>query len=139
MFIGVTVTEIVSDFALILFCPSLCLDFRIQRLQTEMYIRSNSEPPDQSEDQLKNGLRGGFPIKINGYALGSQENLQHLGREGSSDRMDIFGPRVRSRQNSVSIQSSVIRNLERGFFLSYMAGGPIFHGIANRQPLAEEN
>ena len=77
-----------------------------------MYIRSNSEPPEQNEDQLKNGLRGGFPIKINGYALGSQENLQHLGREGSSDRMDIFGPRVRSRQNSVSRQSSVIRNLE---------------------------
>lgn len=61
---------------------------------------------------MKNGLRGGFPIKINGYALGSQENLQDVGREGSSDRMDIFGPRVRSRQNSVSRQSSVSRNLE---------------------------
>ena len=77
-----------------------------------MYIRSSSEPPDQTEDQLKNGLRGGFPIKINGYALGSQENLQDVGREGSSDRTDIFGPRVRSRQNSVSRQSSVCRNLE---------------------------
>ena len=77
-----------------------------------MYIRSSSEPPDQTEDQLKNGLRGGFPIKINGYALGSQENLQDVGREGSSDRTDIFGPRVRSRQNSVSRQSSVSRNLE---------------------------
>ena len=96
-----------------------------------MYIRSSSEPPEQGEDQLKNGLRGGFPIKINGYALGSQENLQNLGREGSSDRTDIFGPRVRSRQNSVSRQSSVIRNLEselqeeEGLYSSCTPFGPL--------------
>ena len=67
-----------------------------------MYIRSSSEPPDQNDDQLKSGLRGGFPIKINGYALGSQENLQEVGRESSAERSCIFGARVRSRQNSVS-------------------------------------
>ena len=90
-------------------------NFRLSRHykhQTTMYIRSSSEPPEQGEDQLKNGLRGGFPIKINGYALGSQENINEVGREGSSDRTDIFGPRVRSRQNSVSRQSSVSRNLD---------------------------
>ena len=108
-----------SDIALILFCPRAgrTVNFRISRTldirHQTMYIRSSSEPPEQSEDQLKNGLRGGFPIKINGYALGSQENLQDVGREGSSDRTDIFGPRVvRSRQNSVSRQSSVCRHLD---------------------------
>ena len=77
-----------------------------------MYIRSSSEPPDQSDDQLKSGLRGGFPIKINGYALGSQDNLHEVGRESSTERSCIFGPRVRSRQGSVSRQSSVCRNLD---------------------------
>ena len=77
-----------------------------------MYIRSSSEPPDQNDDQLKSGLRGGFPLKINGYALGSQENLQELGRESSAERSCIFGARVRSRQSSVSRQNSVSRNLE---------------------------
>ena len=97
-----------------------------------MYIRSSSEPPEQGEDQLKNGLRGGFPIKINGYALGSQENINEVGREGSSDRTDIFGPRVRSRQNSVSRQSSVSRHLDcdqerggEGALYSFTPFGPL--------------
>ena len=35
----------------------------------KMYIKSSSEPPEQPDLNSKNGLRGGFPIKINGYAL----------------------------------------------------------------------
>ena len=110
---GSTLT-IVSDSALVLSpgtSPSTYSSCQTLHFRT-MYIRSSSEPPDQNEDQLKNGLRGGFPVKINGYALGSQENLQDLGRETSAERSCIFGPRVRSRQNSVSRQSSVSRNLD---------------------------
>ena len=85
-----------------------------------MYLKSSSEPPEPL-DGNKNGLRGGFPIKINGYALGSQESLQDFGTQDGgivNDRGSIFGPRVRSRQNSmsrqnsVSRQSSVARNFE---------------------------
>ena len=75
-----------------------------------MYIKSSSEPPEQPEVNQKNGLRGGFPIKINGHALGSQESLQDFGSE-VLDRSSLFGPRVRSRQNSVSrIYESVDNN-----------------------------
>jgi len=58
-----------------------------------------SEPPEAEETNMKTGLRGGFPIKINGQALGSQDNLQEFGQS-----MDIFGPRIRSRQSSVTPQ-----------------------------------
>jgi hypothetical protein len=60
-------------------------------------LRSVSEPPEEEDTNLKTGLRGGFPIKINGQALGSQDNLQEVG-QGT----DIFGPRIRSRQSSVA-------------------------------------
>ena len=97
-----------------------------------MYIRSSSEPPDQSDDQLKSGLRGGFPIKINGSALGSQDNLHEVGRESSTERSCIFGPRVRSRQGSVSRQSSVSRHLDcdqerggEGALYSFTPFGPL--------------
>jgi len=62
-------------------------------------IRTMSEPPEGEETNIKTGLRGGFPIKINGQALGSQDNLHEFG-QGT----DIFGPRIRSRQSSVTPQ-----------------------------------
>ena len=68
-------------------------------------MRSTSEPPEQVEVNFKTGLRGGFPIKINGHALGSQDSLQEFGQEG-----DIFGPRIRSRQNSVTSQDGESEN-----------------------------
>ena len=77
-----------------------------------MYIKSSSEPPEQPEVNQKNGLRGGFPIKINGHALGSQESLQDFGSE-IMDRCSIFGPRVRSRQNSVSRIYESVDNTSR--------------------------
>ena len=63
------------------------------------WMRGMSEPPEAEETNMKTGLRGGFPIKINGQALGSQDNLQEFGQS-----MDIFGPRIRSRQSSVTPQ-----------------------------------
>eukprot|EP00091_Calanus_sinicus_P009517 TRINITY_DN22226_c0_g1_i1.p1 TRINITY_DN22226_c0_g1~~TRINITY_DN22226_c0_g1_i1.p1 ORF type:complete len:133 (-),score=36.83 TRINITY_DN22226_c0_g1_i1:263-661(-) len=62
-------------------------------------MRTMSEPPEEEDTNLKTGLRGGFPIKINGQALGSQDNLQEFGQT-----TDIFGPRIRSRQSSVAPQ-----------------------------------
>ena len=52
--------------------------------QIEMYLKSSSEPPEPLES--KNGLRGGFPIKINGQALGSQESLQDFGTSDNSGK-----------------------------------------------------
>ena len=75
-------------------------------------LRSSSEPPeivaggDGSGEEVnqKTGLRGGFPIRINGLALGSQENLSG---SGSSSAADMFGPRVASsRQGSVTPDST---------------------------------
>ena len=48
-----------------------------------MHIRSSSEPPEQLDLDSNNGLKGGFPIKINGYALGSQESLKDFGTDGN--------------------------------------------------------
>ena len=66
-------------------------------------LRSLSEPPEEDSSR-SSGLRGGFPIKINGQSLGSQECLQNVGLEGGSERGlgDMFGPRIRSRQSSVA-------------------------------------
>ena len=50
----------------------------------KMYLKSSSEPPEPLES--KNGLRGGFPIKINGQALGSQESLQDFGTSDNSGK-----------------------------------------------------
>ena len=50
-----------------------------------MYLKSSSEPPEPLES--KNGLRGGFPIKINGQALGSQESLQDFGTSDNSGKV----------------------------------------------------
>ena len=52
--------------------------------QIRMYLKSSSEPPEPLES--KNGLRGGFPIKINGQALGSQESLQDFGTSDNSGK-----------------------------------------------------
>jgi hypothetical protein len=58
-------------------------------------MRSSSEPPEDVIFSPKTGLRGGFPIKIAGQALGSRDSLQEVRQEGQ-----IFGPRIRSRRNS---------------------------------------
>jgi len=68
-------------------------------------MRSTSEPPEQEDANMKTGLRGGFPIKINGQALGSQDNLHEFGLE-----KQMFGPRIRSRQNSVTQQDGEDEN-----------------------------
>ena len=63
--------------------------------QIKMYLKSSSEPPEPLES--KNGLRGGFPIKINGQALGSQESLQDFGtsdNSGKSLKSSIFDNQV---------------------------------------------
>jgi hypothetical protein len=77
-------------------------------------LRSSSEPPEVSassdmpelqEVNQKTGLRGGFPIRINGLALGSQENLSGGSAYGGSSA-DLFGPRVGgSRPGSVTPDS----------------------------------
>jgi hypothetical protein len=77
-------------------------------------LRSSSEPPEVSsssdmpelqEVNQKTGLRGGFPIRINGLALGSQENLSGISAYGGSSA-DLFGPRVGgSRPGSVTPDS----------------------------------
>ena len=58
-----------------------------------MYLKSSSEPPEPLD--TKNGLRGGFPIKINGYALGSQESLQDFGTgENSGTDLKMSFPKI---------------------------------------------
>ena len=105
-----------------------------------MYIKSSSEPPEQPDVNSKNGLRGGFPIKINGYALGSQENLNEIESDEIRSNYErcssVFGPRVRSRQNSVSrIYETIEKKDDNAFFAPFgPSPGPAnTSGLKNKQ------
>jgi len=54
--------------------------------------RSSSEPPEDLNINQKTGLRRGFPIKISGRALGSQESLS-----GRTSERGLFGQRIGMR------------------------------------------
>jgi hypothetical protein len=58
-------------------------------------MRCSSEPPENLGVNQKTGLRGGFPIKIAGHALGSQESLA-----GKRPERGLFGQRIGLRRNS---------------------------------------
>merc|ERR1712106_124016 len=57
--------------------------------------RSSSLPPENLSVNQKTGLRGGFPIKISGRALGSQESLG-----GRASEKGLFGQRIGMRWTS---------------------------------------
>jgi len=57
--------------------------------------RCSSEPPESLDINEKTGLRRGFPIKIAGRALGSQESLT-----GRAPERGLFGQRLGLRQIS---------------------------------------
>lgn len=105
-------------------------------------LRSTSEPPEVSDASAasgetvnqKTGLRGGFPIRINGLALGSQENLSS-GGGGRGSAMDLFGPRVgSSRQVGDKNGRTDKWELKSSLFILKVGNEACRLGVAVHQP-----